>query len=126
MNKLQERVRSWVIKCFGLDIANDRNERNERFLEEALELVQSAGLTKDQAHNLVDYVYARPKGEIEQEVGGVTVTLDALCSAHNIDREACEETEINRIWGNIDKIRDKQKKKPSMGVSSNLYPERES
>lgn len=120
----QKRVREWVLACFGKQIADDKNERNERFLEESLELVQSAGMTKEQARNLVDYVFSRPVGELKQEVGGVSITFDALCSAHEIDREDCAESELERIWGLKDTIREKQKTKPSMGVISTAYPER--
>jgi hypothetical protein len=41
----QHRVRDWVLACFGEVIAADVTERNHRFLEEALELVQAKGCT---------------------------------------------------------------------------------
>lgn len=45
----QERVHDWCVTCFGEIIANDRLNRNHRFLEESLELVQSLGCTKEEA-----------------------------------------------------------------------------
>ena len=78
---LQSRVLPWMLACFGPTIPFDKTERNHRFLEEALELVQSIGCTQSEAHQLVDYVYGRPAGEPSQEVGGVMVTLAALCIA---------------------------------------------
>jgi len=108
----QLRVKPWMLKCFGQVIADDKVERNHRFLEEALELVQSTGCTADEAHQLVDYVYGRPIGDPPQEVGGVMVTLAALCLANNMNMHWAGEVELARIWGKIDQIRAKQATKP--------------
>lgn len=108
----QNRVKPWMDACFGEEISNDREERNFRFLEEAIELVQACGATADDAHQLVDYVFNRPIGNPEQEVGGVMVTLAALCLANGIDMHYSGEVELTRIWGNISKIRAKQANKP--------------
>lgn len=108
----QSRVNPWMQECFGPEISADGMERNHRFLEEALELVQSTGCTQSEAHQLVDYVYGRPVGDPRQEVGGVMVTLAALCLAHGFDMHADGETELSRIWTKVDKIRAKQAAKP--------------
>ena len=108
----QERVRLWLLECFGEKIASDKVERNHRFLEEALELVQATGCTQSEAHQLVDYVYGRPVGEPHQEVGGVLNTLAALCLAHGMDMDAAADDEIERCWAKIEKIRAKQAAKP--------------
>jgi hypothetical protein len=104
----QDEVNKWMIACFGDTIKNDRVERNFRFLEEAIELVQSNGCNRENAHHLVDYVFDRPTGEIRQECGGVMVTLAALASAAGIDMENCGSDELKRIWTKIDQIRSKQ------------------
>lgn len=109
---LQDQVRPWVITCFDDQVANNKSERNHRFLEESLELVQSIGCTKDEAHQLVDYVFNRPIGEPEQEVGGVMITLTALCLANGLDMHKAGDKELIRIWCKIDKIRAKQATKP--------------
>ncbi|NVE01247.1 hypothetical protein HUX62_24795 [Massilia sp. BJB1822] len=108
----QQRVHPWMIACFGPMIAGDREERNHRFLEEALELVQACGCTASEAHQLVDYVYGRPVGDPPQEVGGVMVTLAALCLAQTLDMHQCGETELARIWTKVEQIRAKQAAKP--------------
>lgn len=108
----QTRVGVWLKACFGVEIAGDTVERNHRFLEEALELVQSAGCTQSEAHQLVDYVYVRDVGEIGQEIGGVMNTLAAFCLAHGHSMEACGDIELERCWNKIDKIRAKQAAKP--------------
>lgn len=102
----------WLLECFGALIAGDADERNHRFLEEGLELVQACGCSQSEAHQLVDYVYGRPVGEKHQEVGGVMATLAALCLAQQLDMDACGETELSRIWTKVEQIRDKQAAKP--------------
>ncbi|TNC80294.1 MAG: hypothetical protein C9356_15205 [Oleiphilus sp.] len=99
-------------ECFGPVISRDTQERNHRFLEESLELVQACGCTASEAHQLVNYVYGRDVGEKPQEVGGVMVTLAALCLAHGLDMFECGETELARIWTAVEKIRAKQAAKP--------------
>lgn len=108
----QARVEPWLLACFGEKIANDAQERSHRFIEEALELVQACGCTASEVHQLVDYVYGRPAGEKLQEVGGVMVTLAALCRAHGMDMHQAGEAELSRIWTKVEKIRAKQAAKP--------------
>ncbi len=110
----QNRVQSWMLRCFGPEIAGDRAERNHRFLEEAIELVQACGCTRADAHQLVDYVFNRPVGEPVQGIGGVMVTLAALCLAGGMDMHGAGETELSRISAPdvIEKIRAKQATKP--------------
>lgn len=121
----QARVKPWLLECFGEVIAADRQERNHRLLEEALELVQACGCTETEARQLVDYVYGRPAGEPSQEVGGVMVTLAALCLAAGLDMHAAGEIELARIWTKVDQIRAKQAAKPSMSPLPGAYPDRE-
>ena len=108
----QARVHAWILHCFGAEIGADRVERNHRFIEEALELVQAAGCTRSEAHQLVDYVYNRPAGEVHQEVGGVMNTLAAFCTAHDVDLDDAAETELRRVWDKSDAIRAKRAAKP--------------
>lgn len=108
----QTRVQPWLMECFGPIIAGDKEERNHRFIEEALELVQACGCSQSEAHQLVDYVYGRPVGDPVQEAGGVMVTLAALCLAHGMDMHDAGETELARIWTKVEQIRAKQAAKP--------------
>lgn len=109
----QDRVRLWLLACFGGEIAGDQIERSHRFLEEAIELAQACGCTQAEAHLLVDYVYGRPTGERAQEVGGVLLTLAALCLSQGIDMADAGERELERVWTKIEQIRAKQASKPS-------------
>ena len=108
----QSRVAAWMNACFGPAISADKVERNHRFLEEALELVQALGCSREDCLQLVNYVYDRPVGEPSQEVGGVMVTLAALCLASGLDMDGAAETELARVWTKIDVIRAKQAAKP--------------
>lgn len=112
MSEFQRRVSKWMDACFGPMISGDKEERNHRFLEEALELVQACGCTKSEANQLVDYVYGRPDGDLDQEVGGVMVTLAALCLAQDTSMKQCGWNELDRIWEKIEEVRAKQATKP--------------
>lgn len=119
----QDRVLPWMLETFGAAVSMDRVERNHRFLEEALELVQSLGCSKSEAHQLVDYVFDRPQGDINQEVGGVMVTLAALCIAADECMHEAGETELARIWTKVDEIRAKQAAKPKHSPLPGRAPE---
>lgn len=112
MKSFQLRVLAWLIECFPMEVCRDRVERNHRFLEESLELVQSLGCSRWEAHQLVNYVFDRSPGDSTQELGGVMVTLAALCYPNELDMEAAAEKELARIWEKMDLIRIKQASKP--------------
>lgn len=113
----QDRVQPWLVECFGDVVAYDLKERNYRFGEEALELTQACGMTKEEAHQLVEYVFNRPLGEPSQEAGGTMVTLAALCIANNINLHHAAEVELTRVNQPemIEKIRRKNASKPKFG-----------
>ncbi|MDG3580390.1 hypothetical protein P7F60_28840 [Rhizobium sp. YJ-22] len=90
-----------------------RSQRCDRFIEEALELIQSVGIIAERAHALVDYVFSRPIGDPHQEVGGVMVTLAALCMTCGVNLDKAAEDELARIWTKVDAIRAKQAAKPT-------------
>lgn len=120
--EFQNKVADWLLKCFGEEISHDKIERNHRFLEESLELVQSIGCTKSEAHQLVEYVFNRPSGETFQEIGGVMVTLAALCYANKFDMNVEANKELERVYLKIDKIREKQANKPKHSpLPENIY-----
>lgn len=124
ISEFQEVVSAWVEKTMGALVALDPRERNHRFFEEACELVQSCEMSREEAHQLVDYVFSREPGERHQEVGGATITLIALASAHQIDAQHACLLEMSRCVMHADKIRDKQTTKPQIGAPNPLYPNR--
>lgn len=103
----QKLVQEWGIQAFGLDETTNPAQRALRFLEEALELYQavnardnsvvvSPNKAKETAHRLVDFVFNREVGKLDQEFGGVGVTLLALAEALHMDADQCEAVEIER------------------------------
>lgn len=114
-DKFQERVFVWMKKCFERVDALTLRVRAFRFTEEALELSQAAGVTKEEVLTLVEYTYGRPAGKLTQELGGVAVTLVGVATAagHKVSRFALEE--IARCETNTDAIREKDRNKPDLG-----------
>lgn len=113
MINFQSQASTWASQCFGEEIARDRRERNLRFIEEALELVQSLGMSELETQRVVQYVYSRSIGLPTQEVGGVMVTLAVLCQANHIDMELAGDNELGRCWSKTDQIRKKNETKPT-------------
>lgn len=118
----QPNVSAWMAQCFEQALATNITERCDRFLEEALELLQSLGYDRTRVTTLVEYVFGRPIGEAAQEVGGVMVTLAALCSTASIDMHAAGEAELNRIQHPdvMAKIRAKQQAKNALRFDTPL------
>lgn len=122
MSYFQTRVAKWMQETFGPVVSADAQERCFRFGEEAIELLQACGCSKEDTLKLVNYVYGRPVGEPFQEVGGTMVTLAALCEARDIDfmeaahteQTRCELPEIRA------KIQAKQASKRAMMIASPL------
>jgi len=112
LSSYQQRVERWLDACFPPSVRSDRAERTHRFLEEALELAQANGCSRDDALALVEYVFGRPVGRPDQEVGGVMVTLAGLCSASGINMDNAGDRELERNWDRIETIRAKQQAKP--------------
>lgn len=108
----QQQVGHWVDHTFGLENSTDVPERTHRFLEEAAELAQASGCTAQEAHQIVDYVFSRPVGNVAQETGGVMITLAALSNANGVSMDAAAQDELRRVWTLIAKIRQKNATKP--------------
>ena len=111
----QARVYPLVLACFGPEITADKLERDDRFLEEALELMQSGDYPKERALALVDFVYGRPKGDRAQEVGNVLFALAANCTVYGLDMMAEGEADIARVMhpGNLERIMVRRSTKPT-------------
>lgn len=93
----QSRVLPWLQACFSSEVLSDKLERGDRLLEETVELLQSTGYPRERIAALVDYVYDRPSGDVNKEVGGVMVTLAAFCVSTGVDMHTEAETELARI-----------------------------
>lgn len=100
---VQRLVSAWVRSTFG-DEAFARQERARRLLEEVAELCQAEDIDKQSAIDVVNYVYAKPKGDPSQEIGGVALTLLAYAGSAGVSLEQAETSEFTRVLS-IDKAR---------------------
>jgi hypothetical protein len=116
--KYQHHVHVWSVETVGFAAATDLKERAARFLEEALELAQAAGLTEANVEILAGYVFNRPTGELPQEIGGTYLTLASLAQAAGVDMEDRGWAELTRVQRPeiIEKVRRKQATKPHFSV----------
>jgi hypothetical protein len=116
---LQRRTHGWAHETFG-DVALQPHERARRFLEEALELVQTQGVSAEEAHRLVDYVFARPVGEPGQEMGGTMITVLLLAEVLGLDAlgEALREQARVEQPGMRERMRAKHAQKVAQGVAA--------
>jgi hypothetical protein len=87
----------WGVRCFGMVHMRDKRIRALRCVEEAIELAQACKVDQLQLHKLIDYVYDRPVGVPEKEVGGVFVTAAVISECLNDQPEAIFEAEIRRV-----------------------------
>lgn len=93
-NDRQAAVISWVHAAFGADSVA---QRALRFLEESIEAYQAAGCDAAVAHCLIDYVFDKPAGVLNQELGGVGVTLLALAATAGLSADEEEQREFARV-----------------------------
>lgn len=116
----QRQALKWVVETFG-DIALARNERIDRFIEEAIELAQAVGMTKERLLSIAEYVYGRPQGVPFQEMGGVSLTFLLLCESHGVSADDAEREELARAFS-LDKLklRMKQNAKAAAGVGKRV------
>src|SRR6266446_3376508 len=96
-NLLTKRVVAWGTKVLGTKLVESRWERAMRVLEEVIELAQAEKISPVDIAALVDYVYARPIGTIENEAGGVMVCMIAWAHAAKVDLELLLSGEVDRI-----------------------------
>lgn len=110
-------IAQWITDSFGADSMALR-ERTLRFMEESLELAQAAGLEPVDIERLLAYVYSRPAGTVPQEVGGVSVTLLALCESFGCSADHAEIAEVTRCLAfNPTELRERHNAKTRHGVS---------
>lgn len=116
-NERQRRVFAWAWNVFGGPVVRDVGERAERFAEEAIELVQALGLSRERVLAVVDHVYAKPPGTLEQEAGQAGVSLLALCESIGLSADACEAAEFERVsCVPFEAMRQRQRAKAAAGV----------
>lgn len=96
-NARQAEILQWANTTFGAATADNTGERIRRFAEEAAELAQAVGLDKRALLHIVDHVYAKPTGNVAQEIGQVGVSLLGLAEHLNLKADDEEREEFKRI-----------------------------
>lgn len=99
------------------DDPTDVPERLARFMEEVNETCQAFGMTREDAHRLVDYTYDRPAGEPAKEIGAAMLTLTSLCVVAGYDLMTCAEADLEKLQRpeTIDRIRAKRSTRHGRG-----------
>jgi len=110
-NALHRRIGAWASDCLGDQQVASKKERAYRFFEEALELAQAAGLSQEEAAEMLKVTYGRSPGFIEEEVADVRIALSVLCVPYDIDPEIVTERKLAECMANSDIIRERQKRK---------------
>ena len=111
-------VEGWVRRTFGDKIMDNPKERATRVLEEALELSQAMDVPREEVLRLVAVIYDHPVGEVPQEIGGLIVTLLALCAHRGVRLDDLAQREIARITlKDREDFRKRQDAKADLGVA---------
>ena len=97
LSELESRIVRWITSSFGWELFRNRHERGRRFLEEVVELNQAMGVSHEDALRIVNHVYSRPVGQIDQEMGGVGITLLGLCGSLDLDFQELTKRELDRV-----------------------------
>jgi len=119
----QRAVATWATETFGA-ARMALPERCARFIEEALELVQACGMPRADVGRVVEYVFSRPAGEPAQEVGGVGITLLALCEVAGVSADAAEEAELRRVQAkSVEHFRARHNAKAAAGIAAPVTEE---
>ena len=95
MNRPKEFL-AWAVKTFG-PIALDRDERMDRFLEEAIELAHAAGVGRLHVNRIINRVYDRPAGDIIKEVGQAQACLECYAESIGLSSDAEATKEFERV-----------------------------
>jgi len=119
----QERVAAAHPALFH-DDPTDLAERLARHKEEDNELCQSLGMSREEAHRLVDYTWDRPVGEPAKEIGSTLLTLASLCVVAGYDMAECGEADLEKLQRpeTIARIRAKRATRHGRGPLPGLDP----
>lgn len=115
---LTDRIWGWTYKVFGIGVTQHKYERMLRLIEEILELGQAVGVSVLRAQDILNYVYRRPVGKIEQEIGGVMLTFLAFCRSVGLNPIVQGQIELDRVEQlNPASVREKQAMKVRMNAA---------
>ena len=96
MNKAQLVAFAWARQTYG-EVVRQARYQAFRFIEEALELVQAMGLTRDDVERAVNWVFDRPRGDVHIEIGDVRLSIDILAQSQGISSDNDYDGCLDRI-----------------------------
>ena len=97
MRPLTKIALDWAIRSFGEDHVTNLPIRALRLAEEAVELAQALDVPKEKLLELIEIVYSRPKGNLDQEMGGVMMTATVLSAVRGRDPDYFFACELMRV-----------------------------
>ncbi len=110
---------AWACNAFGAEHAFNLPLRTLRCAEEAVELAQAAGVSREKMFELVDIVYSRPKGMVHQEIGGVLMVITTICAIQGGDPSFYLTNELCRILKQpIEKFAKRNQDKIDLGLTT--------
>lgn len=100
LNELAERAALWDVETFGPAVYGSIRERAMRTLEEAIELAQAGGVTRDEIARLVEHVYSKSIGDQQEEIADVMLCL--LVYAHRVGMDL--DGQMPKLLDRVEKI----------------------
>lgn len=86
----------WAVKMFG-SVALDRDERLDRFLEEAIELAHAEEVGRAHLDRIIERVYRRPAGQTQKEIGQAQACLETFAESIGLSSDAEAAWEFERV-----------------------------
>lgn len=91
------RFLAWARETFTAQVAMNPAERMMRFVEEAIELANACDVPRVTVERIVNRVYERSPGNIEQEAAQCQVTLELWAKVAKLDLERAATREFERV-----------------------------
>ena len=117
INQYCAEAEHWCRDTFGDDVTNNKCERSARVGEEAIELMQACGVGRAFAHHLVNYVYDRPAGGVQEELNGVAMTWAVFQAQMTLAPQRALQSVLDACWARQDQILKKSEQKFDAGVA---------
>lgn len=115
---LSQLILNWAASTWG-DTAYNPTERAMRMFEEAAETAQAMNLTEEVCSMILTRTFKRPKDDPRKEIGGLLVTVYALCAILDISPSEALATELTRMLSKSkEELRKKHQDKVDAGTAT--------
>ena len=118
--EFQERVALFYEQCFMNlfpELLDDRNYKRGYFIEQALGLVYSLGMSQYEVMFSLEYIFSRPKEQPPLKIGDVCIGLANLANHYNLTVSGLSEERLTTYMKTMDKIRQKHALRDRLGLS---------